>query len=189
MDPLEHMWLVVRDAAVERLEDELACSFTDALGDAIGQCESPIEQKFLAGLWAESIRQGIWLQIYFAGADQWCDADAECKADRLRVTPQWKRGKCRHDFHIEFGDHAGFDGDVPTYRTQSLVVECDGHHFHERTKAQARKDRSRDRAAIADGLTVLRFTGSEIHKDPAKCAAECIAILRTRQIGREPSRV
>ena len=55
-----------------------------------------------------------------------------------------------------------------------LVVECDGHDFHERTKAQAKTDRSRDRRLQAAGYTVFRFTGSEIHNDPCGCANSVI---------------
>jgi very-short-patch-repair endonuclease len=51
-----------------------------------------------------------------------------------------------------------------------LAVECDGHDFHERTKEQAKKDRSRDRRLQELGFSVYRFTGSEIHNDPMKCA-------------------
>jgi len=62
-------------------------------------------------------------------------------------------------------------------RTQSgavryLVVECDGHEFHERTKEQAAKDRSRDRRLQALSFTVMRFTGSELYRDPIKCVTE-----------------
>ena len=53
-----------------------------------------------------------------------------------------------------------------------LVIECDGHEFHERTKEQAAKDRSRDRAFQAAGHTVFRFTGSEIWRDPMGCAQQ-----------------
>ena len=53
-----------------------------------------------------------------------------------------------------------------------LVVECDGHDFHERTKEQAAKDRSRDRALQQAGYTVFRFTGSEIYRAPMKCARQ-----------------
>jgi very-short-patch-repair endonuclease len=56
--------------------------------------------------------------------------------------------------------------------TKTVVVECDGHDYHERTKEQARRDRSRDRAMVSKGITVLRFTGSEIYRDPARCAEE-----------------
>ena len=53
-----------------------------------------------------------------------------------------------------------------------LVVECDGHDFHERTKEQAAKDRSRDRDLTMLGYTVIRFTGSEIYRKPAECAEQ-----------------
>lgn len=52
-----------------------------------------------------------------------------------------------------------------------VVIECDGHDFHERTKEQAQRDKERDRIIQAAGYFVLRFTGSEIWKSPTKCAA------------------
>lgn len=55
-----------------------------------------------------------------------------------------------------------------------LIVECDGHDFHERTKEQAARDRSRDRKFQAEGYTVFRFTGSEIWRDPCGCANQII---------------
>lgn len=51
-----------------------------------------------------------------------------------------------------------------------IVIECDGHDYHERTKEQAAKDRGTDRALQLLGWTVLRFTGSEIHADASACA-------------------
>jgi len=56
-----------------------------------------------------------------------------------------------------------------------LVVEVDGHQFHERTPTQAEYDRKRDRAMIHAGASVLRFTGREIWRDPKRCAAEVLA--------------
>lgn len=56
----------------------------------------------------------------------------------------------------------------------AVVVECDGHDFHERTKEQAARDRSRDRALQALGLKVFRFTGSEIYRDAFLCAREVL---------------
>lgn len=55
-----------------------------------------------------------------------------------------------------------------------LIVECDGHDFHERTKEQAAKDRSRDRWAQANGYDIFRFTGSEIWRDPMGCAGQIV---------------
>lgn len=53
-----------------------------------------------------------------------------------------------------------------------VVIECDGHDFHERTKEQAQRDRKRDRELQARGYLVLRYTGSEIYRDPYGCAAD-----------------
>ena len=59
----------------------------------------------------------------------------------------------------------------------SIAVECDGHAFHEKTKEQAARDKSRDRAIQSKGIYVMRFTGSEINKDPMKCALEVRAAM------------
>jgi very-short-patch-repair endonuclease len=65
-----------------------------------------------------------------------------------------------------------------------IIVELDGHDWHERTKAQATRDKKRDRALVTAGYRVLRFTGSEIYASPGECLQEVIeAILAAR---REP---
>lgn len=66
-----------------------------------------------------------------------------------------------------------------------LIVECDGHAYHERTKEQAARDRRRDRVAQHQGLPVFRFTGSEIWNDPIGCADEVLAYMES---GPEQSR-
>lgn len=53
-----------------------------------------------------------------------------------------------------------------------ILVEVDGHDFHERTPAQAQRDRARDRYLAKQGATVLRFTGREVWQDARKCAWE-----------------
>lgn len=53
-----------------------------------------------------------------------------------------------------------------------LVVEIDGHDFHDRTKEQASKDRSRDRWMTERGYVVIRFTGSDVWNDPFSCAEQ-----------------
>jgi very-short-patch-repair endonuclease len=58
-----------------------------------------------------------------------------------------------------------------------LVVECDGHQFHERTKEQAAHDKRRDRELMALGFHVLRFTGSEVWFGAADAAREVLAFL------------
>lgn len=74
---------------------------------------------------------------------------------------------------------------IPPYRvdlmlsrmTKSLIIECDGHEFHERTKEQATKDKTRDRFLVSSGYAVMRFTGSEIWDNPFIAASEALDFL------------
>ena len=62
-------------------------------------------------------------------------------------------------------------------RTALVVVECDGHEHHEKTKEQAARDKARDRYIQSLGLHVLRFTGSEIWNRPSDCVDEIDTLL------------
>lgn len=75
------------------------------------------------------------------------------------VTTQVAIGPYRADILIEQDD-------------RKLVVECDGSEFHAITKEQVERDKRRDRYCVARGIYVMRFTGSEITRDPRGCAAE-----------------
>jgi very-short-patch-repair endonuclease len=72
---------------------------------------------------------------------------------------------------------ADFVLSCPSISQKKIIIECDGHDFHERTKEQAARDRSRDRAAQAAGFMMLRYTGSEIYKDPLGCSRAAIHAL------------
>ncbi|MNS55129.1 hypothetical protein D3C72_879550 [compost metagenome] len=58
-----------------------------------------------------------------------------------------------------------------------VAVELDGHDFHEKTREQVRKDKERERTIVRQGYTMLRFTGSEVVKDPRKCVEEVADVL------------
>jgi very-short-patch-repair endonuclease len=63
---------------------------------------------------------------------------------------------------------------VPQISTvQPLVVlECDGHSYHERTPDQASSDNRRDRALQRLGIPVLRFTATDILRNSDESARE-----------------
>lgn len=98
-------------------------------------------------------------------------ADERCFFD-IYVEQQVELGGWRVDFVIHRYNWAMKAEDRGWLH---LIVECDGHDFHERTKVQAARDRSRDRAAAIEGLTVLRFTGSELWNDPFGCAGQVLS--------------
>lgn len=65
---------------------------------------------------------------------------------------------------------------ITTY--PNIIIECDGHDYHERTKEQAQRDKSRDRTLQKEGYRVIRFTGSEIVSSPKKCSWEVLSIVK-----------
>lgn len=83
----------------------------------------------------------------------------------LDVEMQREFGEYRVDFGFFFGSRL------------VLVVECDGHDFHEKTKDQAKRDKSRDRWFLNEfDVPTIRFTGSEIFAKAEDCAREAISI-------------
>ncbi|WP_449411065.1 endonuclease domain-containing protein [Methylobacterium komagatae] len=78
----------------------------------------------------------------------------------------------RVDFLIHYHRYVG-----PNKIRDRLIVECDGHKYHERTKQQAARDRSRDRTAQHEGIAVFRFTGSELWNDPVGCGNEVLDFM------------
>ena len=82
------------------------------------------------------------------------------------VIPRLADGSLDHDSAVEY-----------RVALPPLVVECDGHDFHDRTKEQAQRDRERDRAMNSMGYRVCRFTGSEIWRDPWKCVEQIHAFI------------
>lgn len=61
-----------------------------------------------------------------------------------------------------------------------VVVECDGHNFHEKTREQAARDKKRDRDMQKQGYIVMRFTGSEIWTSAENCAREVFNMVSSR---------
>lgn len=129
--------------------------------------ESPIEAIF----WA-----------WFEAANTLEDRDVYA----FNLTPQQAIAtssgkKYRFDFVIEFGPQITLN--VATERNipaPNVAIELDGHDFHERTKEQVISRNERDREAQAEGWTILRFSGSELHRDPLKCVQAVIDICKPK---------
>lgn len=118
--------------------------------------QSPIEEMLFEAIVTQQFLQNLRLPMIGEASG------SRASDGPWKITPQASVKKFRVDFVIEDQDHPGL----------KVAVECDGHDFHERTKQQAQKDRSRDRELQALGYLVLRYTGSEIWRDPYKCAED-----------------
>lgn len=77
------------------------------------------------------------------------------------IVPQFKIDRYYVDFMI-----GGYIGDIYS----SLVVEIDGHEWHEKTKDQVAKDKKRERNLLLTPYScpIMRFTGSEIFNSKKK---------------------
>lgn len=117
---------------------------------------SPIEGIFFAALWNIAELESLFGTPVVG---------PEPQKGELAVLGQARIEKFRVDFMVTV---------LAGKEYKRLVVECDGHDFHERTKKQAKADRSRDRRLQELGYTVYRFTGSEIYTDPVKCAQDVV---------------
>lgn len=144
-----------------------------AIENALRRCDSPIEQMLLLGLvnlFCDSEVTGL---EFIDSDDRWDRFEISSAVD-IVIYPQANVGKYRVDFRVKLIEYKGL---YPQYGQdkhyiKELIIECDGHEFHEKTKQQVQKDKKRDRDLTAMGFHVLRFTGSEIWKDPFLCARE-----------------
>lgn len=109
------------------------------------------------GAFAQSPKMTPIEELVFMRLMQYADSEG------WRVIPQCPIGKYTVDFLID--NYYS----MKMKRTIPLVIECDGHDFHERTKEQAQHDKKRDRNIQSDGFLVFRFTGSEIWKSNGMC--------------------
>lgn len=136
----------------------------DLFSEAISYCESPIEATFATAFMLLGEHSYGGVAIYEPGFN----GTVNPLAAEFVLQCQPKIGKYRADFV------AGWS--YPEYPGR-IIVECDGHAFHERTKEQAARDKLRDRELQRAGYKVFRFTGSEIYADAFLCATEVFEAL------------
>lgn len=171
---------------------------------AARRCESPIEELlFLALVAVGSCYSEDPVVIDGREPLAFCG-----RTPLVCVSPQQTIGKYRVDFTVAVFTadvevvrlDDGHDEYIETWHKGSVVVEVDGHDFHERTKEQASHDKKKDRDLQKAGCRIFRYTGSDIWNSPMDYAAEIldaahsiasesspIEIVRTRSDDIKPS--
>ncbi len=126
-------------------------------------CESPIEKIMCLALQLTSH------DFYYGAFGFYTQKNIECNGKKYRA-----------DFYVD-------SLLVPKYRCNSdlsenlkVVIECDGHDFHEKTKEQVARNNERDMDLKKEGCEVLHFSGSQIYKDPIKCAKDVWSYIEKR---------
>lgn len=161
---------------LEEQVDRVTASLIDAFKGSIRYdatvlsriCESPIEVQLGCAILAHDRMDRVMRAngIIVCGPKEVSDY----REDMWLLVPQYEWEGYRIDLAIR----------APRYRFKWIFIECDGHDFHERTKEQAANDRQKDRAIQASGFPVLRFTGSEIYRDPGACGDAFFEFLEQR---------
>lgn len=150
------------------LDERMSFHIEDYLSSMLAElegCESPIERIFAL----ELSRVCKASELNFMGdIFEW-----KTQGEVTVFEGRHREKKYRADFLVDFlkqvnGIHYQF------------VIECDGHEFHEKTKEQAAKDKKRERNMLESGIVVIRFTGSEVHENPYKCATQAIRIIENQ---------
>lgn len=124
----------------------------------LSECDSPIEKILLYALMQES--DSLWLGLEYR-------PQQVIKFDGKRYIADIL-----------------FEQDIYcTEKPYKVVIECDGHEFHEATKEQVEKRNNRDMDLKMQGYDVLHYSGSQIFKNPKKCAREITKyiILKARE--------
>lgn len=140
----------------------------DAFCDLVeGSQQSPIEDLFYI-----AIKAMCGAQFTAFNPEQRYRSDGSLYEPRgIYVMPQHKVGQYRADFVVkQFG--IGPD-DVLT----PIIVELDGHAFHDRDKVQRSYEKKRDRDLLRAGYRVVHFTGSDVVADPFRVAHEVLEML------------
>lgn len=123
---------------------------------------------------------GAWLLFIDVGPFRWPEVDVGPMFERNLVYPEGWGAYLTPQATVPGVGHVDFV--LSAYgcgKVKRLAIECDGHDFHEKTKEQAARDKSRDRALVQAGMHVIRFTGSEIFRDAESCVRQIEAILET----------
>jgi very-short-patch-repair endonuclease len=116
-----------------------------------GNTDSPIETNIGAAVLMFFERAGLSLKL--------CKmVDIRNAPDALLLVPQFAWGYYRSDWAILNPKNGG-----------ALLIECDGKEFHSSDEQRAH-DAKKDAAALDRGFLTMRFTGSQIHRDPDGCA-------------------
>lgn len=127
----------------------------------LGKTESPIESLFLEAFCPAALERGYEVA-----------AQSLAPHSVIIVKPQHWVDRVRVDFLIRYF----FYGE-----TLEIIVECDGHQFHEKTKQQVTKDNRRNRDLQQAGFKVFRFSGSEIYGLPRLCASDVLDTIEEFQ--------
>jgi len=129
--------------------------------------KSPIEQLFYVAFHAMAVSTGNEVNPEF----RYDDKGTPYLWNGVYIAAQHKVGSYRVDFLVSQ------IGIAPEHACGPVVVELDGHQFHDKNKQQRSYEKARDRFLVKEGYRVVHYTGSDIVNDPYSAAWEVLEML------------
>lgn len=156
-----------KEIYMEMLYDIISKKFDDSrvFMDSMGlpeYCESPIEQI----LWLALNYYSIFISENHLVFEE--QAEVEANGNKYRVDFLYSE---------DYMDNVS----NPFY----LAIECDGHDFHEKTKEQVERRNKRDMDLKMEGIDILHYSGSQIYKNPLKCAKKICDYIERKIEGKK----
>lgn len=103
---------------------------------------------------------------------------------RIYIEPQYEIQANKHKYIVDF--YICYDEIINNYLKKDfkLIIECDGHEYHHANKKQVENDYNRENDLKLSGCDVIRFTGSQIYKEPMKCAEKIMKYIKLKGVDR-----
>lgn len=126
-----------------------------------------IKEKFYPTIMCESIKSPIE-QIFITAFDFYMSINNKEQVFLFSQAPIFLESKKYiADFLFEEDEF------VNKFNTKKkIIIECDGHEFHQKTKQQVKHDNEREYDLKMAGYEVIRFSGSQIYNNPLRCAED-----------------
>lgn len=194
------------------IKNDLVANYKNKIASLLSLCESPIEELFLINFlgYCESKTDldnyTVFLYDYPGTKGNSYLQNSrirDYKAYRAENPVPWVPLGLRHigGWEITVKPQTVITTNKATYRVDFLlefelsnsniikvVIECDGHDFHEKTKEQVTKDHQRDRNLVESGYHVLRYSGSEIYNKSDFSAFKPL-VMQIEEIVRLPLKI
>lgn len=142
-------------------EDKRLCEICSLWMDDYYECKSPIEKIFMIAMNFVSVLRSYELKENDMGVLVFPQLEIKCENKTYYA-----------DFEVLI-DRIG--------KTVSVLVECDGYDFHQKTKKQVESDNEREYEIKKQGYDILRFSGSQIYNNPFKCANDVFDYLISKE--------
>ena len=152
----------------EKVYNTIYCEPLDwhlCLVDSIVDCESPMEQ---------------YLSLFIEVSGLIRINRFNPKIDIVEFEKQKELIINGKKYRVDFFMKIEYKIKYKDFKTVNLIIEVDGHEFHQKTKEQVERDNERTRKLQIAGYEIIKFSGTEVYRKPNKCIDTLFEIILSK---------